>query len=134
MMLATRDIKQIIIFFSKPHEIFEAFMDSEKHREFTGNNAKISRNIDETFDIDDGYITGKNVELVPNKKIVQLWRANEPDWPDDHYSKIILELTPIDEGTKLTFKQTGIPEDCYEIIKDGWSTYYWEPLKLYLEK
>lgn len=134
MMLATKDIRQIIIFFSKPHEIFEALMDSKKHREFTGNSAKISREIGGTFNVDDGYITGKNVELIPNEKIVQLWRANEPDWPDDHYSRITIELTPIEEGTRLMFKQKEIPEDCYEVIKEGWSTYYWEPLKSYLEK
>jgi hypothetical protein len=31
-------------------------------------------------------------------------------------------------------KNTEIPEGAYESVKEGWTTYYWDPLKELLEK
>ncbi|MBI4283715.1 MAG: SRPBCC domain-containing protein, partial [Chloroflexi bacterium] len=70
-------------------------------------------------------------ELVPDKKIVQTWRAS--DWPEGHYSKVIFSLKEIKGGTHLTFTQTGVPEEQYEDIAQGWRDYYWAPIKKMLE-
>ena len=75
--MKTKIIKQNIFFKAAPHEIYEAFMDSRKHSKFTEGKAKIIREVGGNFTIDDGYITGTNVELVLDKKIVQSWRAAE---------------------------------------------------------
>ena len=40
-----KTIKQVVIFEAEPHEVYEDFMDSKKHAEFTGEKAKISREI-----------------------------------------------------------------------------------------
>jgi hypothetical protein len=37
-------------------------------------------------------------------------------------------------GTRLTFKQTGVPDRKYRSIKQGWSDFYWAPLKEMLER
>ena len=49
-------------------------MDLEKHAAFTGGKAEISREAGGGINAYDGYIAGKNVELVPDQKIVQDWR------------------------------------------------------------
>ncbi len=79
-----------------------------------------------------GYITGVNLELVPDKKIVQSWRGS--DWPQGQYSKAIFSLEEIEEGTRLTFIQTEVPDEQYDEISQGWSDYYWTPMKRMLEK
>jgi hypothetical protein len=35
--------------------------------------------------------------------------------------------------TRLTFKQTGVPQEFYDDIKQGWIDYYWTPMKEMLE-
>jgi activator of HSP90 ATPase len=117
-----------------PHEIYEAFMDSKIHSKFTEGKAKISREIDGNFSVFEGDINGKNVKLIQDQKIVQSWRSEGENWPKGYYSTITLILEPIDEGTLIKFKHVDIPEGAIESVKDGWNTYYWEPLKELLEK
>jgi activator of HSP90 ATPase len=107
-------------------------MDSKKHGEFTESTAKISRKVGGKFSIYDGEIQGVNLELVPSQKIVQSWRYS--DWPEGHYSRATFALKEVPGGTRLTFTQTGVPEEFYDDISQGWQDYYWEPMKEMLEK
>ena len=72
-------IRQSVTFNATPHDVYEALMDSTKHAEFTGDEAAISRVVGGPVMAYGGYITGKNLELAPDEKIVQTWRAS--DWP-----------------------------------------------------
>ncbi len=127
-----KNLKQTASFRATPHEVYEALMDEKKHAEFLGAGAKISRKIGGKFVVYDGEVDGKNVELVPDKKIVQTWRYS--DWPEGRYSTITFEFEPTSSGTKMTFTQTDIPDDKYEDIKEGWKDYYWAPLKQYFTR
>lgn len=72
-------IRQTVTLQATPEDVFEALMDSKKHSRLTGGRAKISRTVGGKFRVYDGYIEGTNIELVRNKKIVQMWRGS--DWP-----------------------------------------------------
>ena len=97
-----------------------------------GDKAEITKKVGTKFSIYGGDITGENLELVPDRKIVQTWRYN--DWPEGHYSKATFLLEKSSSGTKLTFTQTDVPEDRYDDIAQGWKDYYWQPMKEMLEK
>jgi len=100
----SKDINQTVVFKTTPHEVYEALMDSKKHAAFSSGAAKISRAIGGEMMAYDDYITGKNIELIPDKKIVQDWRA--VDWPEGYFSRVTFELTPVPEGTRLDFTNT----------------------------
>lgn len=128
----TRNIRQTVTFKAEPHEVYEALMDSKKHSRFTGDKAVISRDVGGKFSAFDGYCEGVNLELVPDEKIVQTWRAS--DWQAGHYSRVTFSLKKIQTGTRLTFTQTGVPAEHYDDISQGWRDYYWAPMKEMLEK
>ena len=130
--METKIIKQTVTFKTTPHEIYEALMDSRKHSKFTEGKVSISKKVGGKFSISDGYIEGTNLELVPDEKIVQSWRAS--DWQEGHYSKVTFKPSKVEKGTRLDFTQTGVPEDQYENISQGWKDYYWKPMKEFLEK
>lgn len=123
---------QIVTFKASPHEVYELLMDSKKHSAFTGDKAVISRRVGGKFKAFGDYATGKNIELVEDKKIVQTWRAS--DWPAGASSTVTYEFEASGKNTKLKFTQEGIPEEQYDSIKQGWIDYYWEPMKKFLEK
>ncbi len=129
--MRTKPIRQIIFFKSSPHEVYEMLMDSKKHSKFTGGKANINPKIGGKFTAYDGYIDGVNLELVQNKRIVQKWRGS--DWPENHYSTAIFELEKNDNGTRLIFTQTGVPDEHYEAISKGWVEHYWDKMKKVLE-
>jgi activator of HSP90 ATPase len=127
-----KNIKQTATFKASTHEVYEALMDSKKHSEFTGGKAVISRKVGGKFTAYDGYAEGKNIELVPDKKIVQTWRA--ADWPEGQVSQVTFLIEEVGVKTRLTFTQTGIPDEQAADIADGWREYYWKPMKLLLGK
>ena len=130
--MKTKTVNQEIIFKATPHDVYEILMDSKKHSKFTDSKAKISREVNGKFTAYDGYIEGKNIELIQDNKIVQKWRGS--DWPEGHYSKTTFLLKKIPEGTKLIFTQKDVPTEQYESINQGWEDHYWKPMKAILEK
>jgi activator of HSP90 ATPase len=120
--------KLIEIFPVSPDLLYKAWLDSITHAEFIGSSADIDPTVNGKFTIWDNYITGKTIELVPEKRIVQQWRTAEfpADSPDS-----LLELTfeAIKEGTKLTLIHKNIPEGQGEEYKKGWKEFYFEPMQ-----
>ena len=62
---------------ARPRQIYDAWLDSRGHRAITGGKARQSAMVGATVTAWDGYITGKNLELVPGKRIVQSWRTTK---------------------------------------------------------
>ena len=134
LTIKKKSIEQEIVINSTPHEIYEVFMDAKKHSKLTESKVKVSREVGGSFSIFEGALSGKNVELIQDKKIVQTWRGDGETWPKGYYSTITLILEPNDKGTLIKFTHVDLPEASYESVKEGWDTYYWEPLKEMLEK
>ena len=117
---------------ASPHEIFEALMDSKKHSEFTGGKVIISRKVNGKFSAYDDYATGKNLQIIKDKKIVQTWKAS--DWEPSENSKVVFDLKKVKNGTKIEFTQYNLPDRFYKGISKGWKEHYWEKLKDYFKK
>ena len=132
-MIATKTIEQSVTFDAAPHDVYEALMDSEKHSQFTGAKASINRVVGGEFTAYDGALSGTILELVPDCKIVQSWRGSDEGWVPGHYSTATFSLAALDGGTRLTFMQTGVPEQSFEQISQGWQTYYWPKMKQMLD-
>ena len=117
---------------ASPKAVYKALMDSKLHAKFTGAPAKISKQVGGSFSAHGGYIKGKNLVLIPGKKIAQSWHAS--DWPKGHMSEIVYLLKKTKHGAKLIFTHKGVPIEHAKSIASGWKIYYWHPLKLMLEK
>ncbi|MBI4019505.1 MAG: SRPBCC domain-containing protein [Candidatus Aenigmarchaeota archaeon] len=126
-----KTIRQSIIFNASSHEIFEMLMDSEKHSFFTDDKASISRKVGGKISAYGGYIEGKNLEIIPDKKMVQEWRAI--DWDDGIWSIITFEFKASGRGCKLIFTQEGVPDNQFKEISKGWKEHYWDRMKKVLE-
>ncbi len=126
-------IEQTVFFKASPEEIYDALLDPRKHSEFTGSPATTSAKKGATFTAWEGYITGKNLELVKGKKIVQEWKTTE--FPDGYpFSRLELTLTPKKGGTELKMVHSKVPADQVAEYTGGWKSSYWDPLKEYLAK
>lgn len=89
--------------------------------------SEISREAGGAFALFGGYITGRQVELVPNQRIVQAWRTAR--WDPGVYSIAKFDLVEQGSGTKLVFDHTGFPGGEAEALASGWKAHYWEPLE-----
>jgi activator of HSP90 ATPase len=109
-----------------PHDIYETIMDSKKHTKLSRQPTTVSRRVGGAFKV--GHdLEGKQLTLTKDKRIVQTWRAN--NWPKGTYSKATFALARTTGGTRVTFTQTGVPDEFYGEISKGWRDYYWNPLR-----
>jgi activator of HSP90 ATPase len=122
-----------VILNEKPDVLFNAWLNSKEHSNFTGSPAKIAPKIGGKFTAWDNYISGKTIEMDPNKRIVQEWRSTEfPEESPD--SRIEITFEKVEEGTKLTLRHFDIPKGQAQEYKKGWKDFYFEPMKKYYSK
>lgn len=108
-------------------EIYRAWISSDGHTSMTGGEAHCSDQVGGDFDAWDGYISGKNLELEQDRRIVQSWRTaqfgdSEPD------SQIEVKLEPANGGTLVTLHHTNVPDDG-DHYRGGWQDHYFDPMK-----
>ena len=111
-------------------EIYRAWLDSIAHSEMTGGEATMSDEVGADISAWDGYITGRNLELVPGERIVQSWRTTEfDDEFEDSIVTILLQET--EDGTLLTLEHSNVPDEHKSYEEGGWQSNYFEPMIVY---
>ena len=90
----------------------------------------ISTEVGGPFTLFGGYITGRHLEMLPNERLVQAWRAGS--WKSGGFSIAAFYLTAEAGQTKLTFEHRGFPNGNGTSLAQGWHSHYWEPLTKYL--
>lgn len=125
------DIHQEVTIEASPERVYRALTDAKQFAELSGGAAaEIAPEAGGAFSAFGGMIEGRNVELVPNRRIVQEWRV--ANWEPGVYSLVRFELQPEGTGTRLVFDHSGFPEGEREHLASGWHQQYWEPLRRYL--
>ncbi|MFL5787481.1 MAG: SRPBCC domain-containing protein [Flavisolibacter sp.] len=130
-------IHQEVDFKINPEMLYGALLDSKQFSNitsgsgggFSANSAKIDNIVGGVFSLFDGHITGRILELIPNKRIVEAWRA--ADWPEGVYSIAKFELKPMGSGTHLVFDHTGFPDNLKEHLAIGWQQHYWDAINFH---
>jgi uncharacterized protein YndB with AHSA1/START domain len=136
-------IHQEVVFKAVRNRVYEALTDAKQFNKVVllsaaiqsgmapaGKPVELSPEAGGAFSAFGGHITGRNVELVPNERIVQAWRA--ASWGPGQYSIARFEFTEQGSGTKLVFDHAGFPPGQGAHLAEGWKTNYWEPLEKYL--
>ena len=112
-----------------PQRVYEVLLDSRQFAAFTGMPADIESSAGGSFKMFGGLIEGRNVELVPNLRLVQAWRPSH--WDPGVYSIVKFEFKPQASGVLVVLDHTGFPAGDYDHLYAGWTGHYWEPLAKY---
>jgi len=135
-------IHQEVVFKAVPQRIYDALTDASlfqkveslsgamKSVDINSHPAVISRDPGGAFSLFGGYIVGRQIELVPNQRIVEAWRTMS--WAPGLYSIARFELAAEGSSTRLVFDHAGFPTGTAEHLAAGWKSNYWEPLEKFL--
>lgn len=128
----TKTITQKVVFKNTtPKALYDLYIDAKKHTEATGDLAKITAKEGTKFSAFSNYITGKNLQLIKDKLIVQSWRGS--DWDkNDMDSTFIINLEAKGKDTVLLMTHANLPLSQTDDIKKGWIDFYWKPWKKHL--
>jgi len=139
---AAEALHQEVFFKANARRVYDALTDAQQFQkvelliddlgglDLTGKPAAISREVGGSFSLFGAYIIGRQIELVPNQRIVQAWRVTS--WEPGVYSIAKFQLSGQDEETKLVFDHTGFPPGTGEHLLAGWNAHYWQPLQKFL--
>ena len=115
---------------ASPHRIYDILLDSKLFTAFSGEPAEINHDVGGAFSMFGGRIVGRNVELVPDQRIVQAWRPAY--WEPGVYALVRFEFKEQGSQTKVILDHTGFPEGSFASLNEGWKMHYWERLAKYL--
>jgi len=116
-----------------PKEVYQAYIDPKKHGQFTGSEATGKPVVGGKFTAWDGYISGKFLELEEGKHVVQEWTST--DFPEGASpSRLELTFREVPKGTEIVMTHSNVPKDQEDETAEGWTEFYWEPMKQYFKK
>jgi len=122
-------IKQNYLVNSTLDEVWQALVDPKYINAWGGGPAKMDDKVGTNFMLWGEEIYGKNVEIIPLKRIKQEWFGGKWKKP----SLVTFTLTKENDGVRIRLLQTGVPDNELQDINQGWKDYYFGPLKEYLE-
>lgn len=109
-------------------EVYRALTNPFTIELWSGEPAVMSETAGEDFSLLGESITGRNVSFDPEKEIRQIWFFGDDD------SEVTIRLFPDKAGTQVWVEHTGVPEDAYENMLEGWNEAYLNALKAFFEK
>jgi activator of HSP90 ATPase len=115
---------------ASPRQIYDAWLDSDGHTAMTGSPAQAAPLEGAAFTAWDDYISGRNLALQPDRRIVQSWRTTRFT-PADADSQIEVLLEQVAGGSRLTLHHTNVPDGHTGYQDGGWQDHYFEPMKRY---
>jgi activator of HSP90 ATPase len=125
--------QKVIIPKVSPKQVYEAYVDPKKHSEFTESKATGKPVVGGKFTAWDKYISGKFVELEEGKRVVQEWTST--DFPEGYPpSELELNFREVTKGTEITMVHSNVPKEIADDSADGWTEFYWKPMKKYFKK
>jgi len=122
-----RTLKQMITFEVPPQPLYETLTDERKIGAFTQAPCKFPLEAGKPFEMFAGNVQGIQVCLEQSKKIEQKWRFKA--WPENHYSKVVMEFKEVNGKTELTLSQSDVPDSDFERTKAGWEEYFWTRIR-----
>eukprot|EP00054_Salpingoeca_dolichothecata_P016326 m.95532 g.95532 ORF g.95532 m.95532 type:complete len:362 (+) comp21927_c0_seq2:80-1165(+) len=123
----TKTVEVTDEFLCPPDALYDALTNPDKVSAYTQSECKMDAKAGGEFSMFGGNVTGSFSRLDPNKLIEQSWRFKS--WPEGHYSKVKIELSPQDGNTKLSLTQTDVPESDYGRTKEGWTSHQFNRMK-----
>jgi uncharacterized protein YndB with AHSA1/START domain len=128
----TETIEISVVLPAHPKQVYQTWLTSTGHSAMVNAQADITPQVGARFSMWDGYITGQNIELLPNLRIVQAWRTVDfPKGSPD--SRLEINLEDLSGETHLTLIQSSIPDGQGQEYKDGWVENYFEPMTEYFK-
>lgn len=112
-------------------KLFKAWLNSEEHSSMTGGEAVADDIEGNSFSAWDGYIFGKNIEIVPSKYIKQSWRTTEFR-ENEQDSIVMVEFLDEDGLGTIIITHSNLPEHGMQYMQ-GWKDHYFTPMLKYFD-
>ncbi|RYY24717.1 MAG: ATPase [Chitinophagaceae bacterium] len=119
-----KDFKKYYQLSAEPEDVFTALTNPATIQLWSGEPAEMSTEPGSEFSLWEGSISGKNLDFVPGKKIVQEWYFGDQELP----SIVTILIHAHKSGSSVELRHTNIPDEDYDNIVEGWNQNYFGSL------
>jgi activator of HSP90 ATPase len=105
---------------AEPSDVYSALTNPFTIEIWSGYPAQMSEEPGSEFSLWEGDISGKNLEFIRDRKVVQEWYFGE----QKDKSLVTITIQPDREDSQVTVEHTNIPDDDFDDIAEGWREYY----------
>jgi len=119
-----KDFKNTYIITAPPEEVFIALTNPLTIELWSGYPAVMDDKIGTEFSLWEGDISGVNLEIVSNQKIIQEWFFGE----NNEKSIVTIQIQEHKKGSLVELNHINIPDSDFKNITEGWNKFYFEAL------
>jgi len=123
------DIFHLVYYPRTPQEVYQMLTNEDELSKLTGVTCTFSAKPGGKFSYFDGgsgvVISGTNLFLMDNVKILQSWRSN--DWPQNIFSTVKITLQKVEDGTHVSMTQSDVPPTSIKKMGEYWNNTLWKP-------
>jgi activator of HSP90 ATPase len=112
-------------------QLYRMYLDKKQHAAITGAPVTIAAHAGAPFKAFGGALSGRILQVVPNRLIVQSWRSTEFGRRDLD-STLVLSFWPAKRGGRIELTHVNVADTDFAGVSEGWSKYYWIPWRAYL--
>lgn len=105
---------------AEPSDIYSALTNPLTIELWSGYPAEMSTEPGSEFSLWEGDITGKNLEFIQDRKVVQEWYFGD----QSEKSIVTISISADGENSFVTVEHTNIPDDEFSQIAEGWREFY----------
>lgn len=112
-----------------PDEVFNSITNPVAIELWSGYKAKIEPIPGTDFELFDGDIAGRIIEVVPDKKLVQEWYFGD----QKEESIVSINFRQKGNSTIVEMQHINIPDEEFDNITDGWNNNFWGAVQAFFK-
>jgi activator of HSP90 ATPase len=109
---------------AEPSDVYSALTNPFTIELWSGYPAQMSTEPGSEFSLWEGDISGKNLEFIENRKVVQEWYFGN----QSEKSIVTIIISPDRDNSFVTVEHSNIPDEDFKDISEGWREYYFDAI------
>src|SRR5258706_4381229 len=128
-----RIVKQSVTLPAPAKKLYAMYLSPRAHGAIAGGRVRIGERPGSKVRAFGGALTGRMLQAIPGRLIVQSWRSTAFK-KGDADSTLILRFTPKGRQGRIDLVHANVPDHDYRGVNAGWKNYYWKPWRKLLAR
>jgi activator of HSP90 ATPase len=121
-----RTVNQSVTLPAPAKKLYAMYLSPRAHGAIVGGKVQIGSRPGTRFRAFGGALSGRMLQTIPGRLIVQAWRSRAFR-KGDADSTLILRFTPKGRSGRIDLVHVNVPNHDYRGVSKGWKNYYWKP-------
>lgn len=120
-------IRQSVVLPASPAKLYAQYLSPSAHGAIAGGKVVVGARPGARFRAIGGALTGRTLQTIPGRLIVQAWRSTKFHKGDDD-STLVLRFSPAGRNrARIDLVHVNVPTQDYDGVRKGWPKFYWKP-------